>query len=202
MGELMRKKPVFVIVQVEQRPNHGDTEPNGYRFSYKARGPYVRQNGDISFRGTNHPSANIIFLLDDEHRKHPTGVTFHPTAPILISNDGTCPTAFNSSGQFSDVELSEDLLVLSVTNENSDQNTYKYALQFHRTLANGTIVDFKDDPEMENGGGGTGAPLGGMKAAAGAAIKDADDDEILMVEFPVRLRRRRRRDEAEGADDE
>ncbi len=126
----------------------GDYE---FRFSGSE---YVEPNGDLDFRKIPTP-VEIIFVLDKESER---GFRFATPAENAIglvleknAEAGKCPSAgAEPTDQFFGFALNRPRTVLRVVDKNSDQQTYRYALNF--TNAKGCAVVL--DPKVKNDGSG------------------------------------------------
>ena len=128
-------------------------EGGDYEFRFSGS-EFVEPNGDLDFRRIPTP-VEITFVLNKSSER---GFRFAAPAENAIAlvlesaaEAGKCPSAgAQRTDQFFGFALNRDRTILRVVDRNSDQQTYRYALNF--TNAKGCAVVL--DPRVKNDGSG------------------------------------------------
>lgn len=128
-------------------------EGGDYEFRFSGS-EFVERNGDLDFRKIPTP-VEILFVLNRESERGFRFATPAENAIGLVLEDkaeaGKCPSSgAQRTDQFFGFALNKERTILRVIDKNSDQKTYRYALNF--TNAKGCAVVL--DPKIKNDGSG------------------------------------------------
>lgn len=141
-------------VRIQVTPvSRGDGD---YEFRFSGS-EFVAPNGDLDFRPIPTP-VEIVFVLSEAAER---GFRFATPASNAIgialeskAEPGRCPSpGEHKNDQFFGFRLSRDRKTLRVVDRNSDQQSYRYALNFNNAKGCAVVLD----PKIQNdGSGGTG----------------------------------------------
>lgn len=140
-------------VRVQVAPvSRGDGD---YEFRFSGS-DFVAPNGDLDFRPIPTP-VEIIFVLSEDAERGFRFATPASNAIGLIletsAEPGRCPSpGDHKNDQFFGFRLSRDRKTLRVIDRNSDQQTYRYALNFNNAKGCSVVLD----PRVQNDGSGGG----------------------------------------------
>lgn len=133
-------------------------EGGDYEFRFSGS-EFVAPNGDLDFRKI--PTAvQIIFVLNKDSER---GFRFATPAENAIglvlekmAEAGKCPSAgAQRTDQFYGFQLNRERTMLLVIDKNSDQQTYRYALNFTNAKGCAVVLDPRIQNDGSGGGGGT-----------------------------------------------
>ena len=137
-----KSNPTTIRVQVAAVAREG----GDYDFRFSGA-DVVAPNGDLDFSKIPTP-IELYFVISDRSEK---GLRFARPAEsaigIVLERDaepGVCPAAGKSKlSQFFGFRLSRDRKTLRVLNHNSDQQHYRYALNFNNAKGCAVVLDPK-----------------------------------------------------------
>lgn len=139
-----RKSREATIIRIQVDAVARDGGDYDFRFS---GADVVAPNGDLDFSKIPTP-IELFFVIADRSEK---GLRFARPAEsaiaIILERDaepGVCPSSRpTKKGQFFGFRLSRDRRTLRVLNHNSDQQHYRYALNFNNAKGCAVVLDPK-----------------------------------------------------------